>query len=73
MKRPPVIVVQLIHIEGPLKGEIQEFPESAISIGHQPAMCASQRILPLSLEKMRTLQGKGTGLSWLTTASMARL
>ena len=36
MKRPPVIVVQLIHIEGPLKGEIQEFAESAISIGRHP-------------------------------------
>ena len=33
MKRPPVIIVQLIHILGPLKGEIQEFSESSISIG----------------------------------------
>jgi pSer/pThr/pTyr-binding forkhead associated (FHA) protein len=35
MKRPPVIVVQLIHIQGPLKGEIQEFTEAQISIGRQ--------------------------------------
>jgi len=33
MKRPPVIVVQLVHILGPLKGQIQEFTESIISIG----------------------------------------
>ncbi len=35
MKRPPVIVVQLVHIQGPLKGEIQEFTEAQISIGRQ--------------------------------------
>jgi len=35
MKRPPVIVVQLIHIQGPLKGEIQDFTEAQISIGRQ--------------------------------------
>jgi pSer/pThr/pTyr-binding forkhead associated (FHA) protein len=33
MKRPPTIVIQLVHISGPLKGEIQEFTEPAISIG----------------------------------------
>jgi len=33
MKRPPVIVVQIIHILGPSKGEIQEFNEPVISIG----------------------------------------
>lgn len=33
MKRPPAIVVQLIHILGPRKGEIQEFREGIISIG----------------------------------------
>ncbi|MBM4332400.1 MAG: FHA domain-containing protein [Deltaproteobacteria bacterium] len=33
MKQPPVIFVQLIHILGPLKGEIQEFAEPVISIG----------------------------------------
>jgi pSer/pThr/pTyr-binding forkhead associated (FHA) protein len=37
MKRPPVIVVQLIHIFGPLKGEIQEFSDPAISIGRHPS------------------------------------
>ena len=29
----PIIVVQLVHIYGPLKGEIQEFSESTILIG----------------------------------------
>ncbi len=37
MKLPPVIVVQLIHISGPLKGEIQEFTEGTISIGRHPS------------------------------------
>ena len=37
MKRPPVIVVQLVHITGPLKGEIHEFSEGEISIGRHPS------------------------------------
>ena len=37
MKLPPVIVVQLIHISGPLKGEIQEFAEGKIAIGRHPS------------------------------------
>jgi pSer/pThr/pTyr-binding forkhead associated (FHA) protein len=36
MKRPPVIVVQLVHISGPLKGEIQTFSEECITIGRNP-------------------------------------
>src|SRR3972149_4193666 len=37
MKLPPVIVVQLIHISGPLKGEIQEFTEGLPSFGRHPS------------------------------------
>ncbi len=37
MKRPPIIVVQLVHILGPMKGEIQEFAEPAIAIGRHPS------------------------------------
>lgn len=37
MSRPPVIVVQFIHIQGPLKGEIQEFAEGTITIGRHPS------------------------------------
>ncbi len=33
MKHPPAIIVQLVHIEGPMKGEIQELSEPTISIG----------------------------------------
>jgi len=33
MKKPPSIIVQLIHLHGPMKGEIQEFSEGLISIG----------------------------------------
>lgn len=36
MKNPPNIIVQLVHIQGPLKGEIQEFSEPKISIGRYP-------------------------------------
>jgi len=37
MKSAPVIIVQLIHIEGPMKGEIQEFSEQEISFGRHPS------------------------------------
>ena len=33
----PTILVQLVHIEGPLKNEIQEFLESTILIGRHPS------------------------------------
>lgn len=36
MQRLPVIVVQLVHIEGPLKGEILEFSKDEILIGRHP-------------------------------------
>ena len=32
-----MIVVQIVHIQGPLKGEIQEFTDSEISIGRKPS------------------------------------
>ena len=37
MKQPPAIIVQLIHMEGPLKGQIQEFNLPEIVIGRSPA------------------------------------
>lgn len=37
MKLPAHIVVQLIHIHGSLKGEIQEFADTPISIGRLPS------------------------------------
>lgn len=33
MKQPPNIIIQLVHIEGPLKGEIQDYPMPEIIIG----------------------------------------
>lgn len=33
MASQPVIIVQLIHLEGPFKGQIQEYTDSEISIG----------------------------------------
>jgi len=37
MKRPPTIIVQLVHIQGPLKGQIQEFSDPEILIGRRPS------------------------------------
>ncbi|MBU0996148.1 MAG: FHA domain-containing protein [Proteobacteria bacterium] len=37
MKRAPDIIIQIIHIEGPLKGEVQEFSESEITFGRNPS------------------------------------
>jgi pSer/pThr/pTyr-binding forkhead associated (FHA) protein len=37
MKHPPIIVVQLVHIVGPLKGEIQEFSGGTIAVGRHPS------------------------------------
>ncbi len=34
--KPPVIKVEIVHIEGPLKGTIQEFYDSVITIGRHP-------------------------------------
>ncbi|MEW5801063.1 MAG: FHA domain-containing protein [bacterium] len=37
MKQQPVIVIQLVHIQGPFKGTIQEFSAGSISIGRNPS------------------------------------
>ena len=37
MKQPPTIIMQLVHIGGPLKGEIQEYPEAEVTIGRNPS------------------------------------
>jgi pSer/pThr/pTyr-binding forkhead associated (FHA) protein len=37
MKQPLPIIVQLIHIHGPMKGEIQEFDRNEIHIGRHPS------------------------------------
>jgi pSer/pThr/pTyr-binding forkhead associated (FHA) protein len=37
MKELPVILVQLVHIQGPLMGQIQEFTEEKITIGRHPS------------------------------------
>jgi len=37
MKHPPQIIVQLVHIAGPRKGEIQEFSDAMITIGREPS------------------------------------
>jgi pSer/pThr/pTyr-binding forkhead associated (FHA) protein len=37
MKNVPRIIVQLVHIHGPLMGTIQEFSEPAIEIGRHPS------------------------------------
>ncbi len=37
MQTAPVIIVQLIHIEGPLKGQIVELADTVIKIGRHPS------------------------------------
>lgn len=37
MKQPPTIIIQLVHIEGPLKGEIQDFPMPEVTVGRNPS------------------------------------
>ena len=37
MRQIPAIAISLIHIQGPLKGKIQEFLEPSISIGRHPS------------------------------------
>lgn len=37
MKAIPVIVIQLVHILGPMKGDIQEFTQGSILIGRDPS------------------------------------
>ena len=37
MQQIPVILIQIVHIEGPLKGQIQEFSATRISIGRHPS------------------------------------
>lgn len=37
MPKQPTIIVQLIHIQGPLKGTIQEFSDPEIAIGRHPS------------------------------------
>jgi pSer/pThr/pTyr-binding forkhead associated (FHA) protein len=37
MSLPPSIIVQLVHIHGPMKGEIQEFAGNEIFIGRHPS------------------------------------
>jgi pSer/pThr/pTyr-binding forkhead associated (FHA) protein len=36
MKSPPTIIVQIVHIQGPHKGDIQEFTQDRISVGRHP-------------------------------------
>lgn len=37
MKSTPAIIVQIVHIQGPLKGEIQEFAAPEILVGRHPS------------------------------------
>lgn len=41
MRDVPVITVQLVHIQGPLKGQIQEFTEPVVTVGRHPS-CSVQ-------------------------------
>jgi pSer/pThr/pTyr-binding forkhead associated (FHA) protein len=36
MKSPPIIIVQIVHLQGPLKDQIQEFSDAVLKIGRHP-------------------------------------
>jgi len=55
MRDKPVITVQLIHIQGPLKGQIQEVAEDSILIGRHPT-CHVQFPKDLSIVSRRHAQ-----------------
>jgi pSer/pThr/pTyr-binding forkhead associated (FHA) protein len=58
MKSVPHIVVQLVHIEGPLKGKIQEFSKSPITIGRMPScnMCFPKDLALISREHAQIIR-----------------
>ena len=58
MKRVPQIIVQLIHIQGPLKGEIQEFSEPVVSIGRDPSshVCFQKSLTMISRKHSEILR-----------------
>ena len=41
MAQAPDIIIQLIHIQGPLKGEVREFVSSEVTIGRNPSCSVS--------------------------------
>jgi pSer/pThr/pTyr-binding forkhead associated (FHA) protein len=58
MKSIPNIIVQLVHIEGPLKGKIQEFSESPITIGRMPtcSLCFPKDLALVSREHAKIIR-----------------
>ena len=60
MPQPPEITVQIIHIEGPLKGQIQEFPLPQLEIGrHQSCQIKFPADLTIISRKHATILREG--------------
>jgi pSer/pThr/pTyr-binding forkhead associated (FHA) protein len=58
MKKAPTIIIRLVHIQGPLKGEIQEFFDTEISIGRHPSchVCFPKDLAIISREHARIVR-----------------
>jgi pSer/pThr/pTyr-binding forkhead associated (FHA) protein len=58
MKQPLSIVVQLVHIEGPLKGEVQDYPMPEITIGRQSSceVCFPKDVAVVSRQHARIVR-----------------
>ena len=70
MKTPPVIIIQLVHILGPMKGEIQEFSEGEISIGRDPScsLCFPADLTVISRKHARIIR-EGNQFRLIDTSS----
>jgi pSer/pThr/pTyr-binding forkhead associated (FHA) protein len=58
MNRIPIIKVQIVHIVGPLQGQIQEFTDAEISIGRNPAcsICFPKDLAAISRRHARIVR-----------------
>jgi pSer/pThr/pTyr-binding forkhead associated (FHA) protein len=70
MVSPPNIIVQLIHLEGPYKGQIQEFAQNEISIGrHQECKLRFPPDISIISRKHATIIREGNRFKLIDTSS----
>ncbi|MBI9090636.1 MAG: FHA domain-containing protein [Desulfobacterium sp.] len=70
MKTVPRIIVQLVHIHGPLMGTIQEFSEPAIEIGRHPSCHLSfPRELAVISRRHASIKREGNRFEVLDTST----
>ncbi len=70
MKTVPRIIVQLVHIHGPLMGTIQEFSEPAIEIGRHPSCHLSfPRVLAVISRRHASIKREGNRFEIIDTST----